>query len=184
MHFYVRRYLSSEYTEQSSMELYERMAIFAIICTGLCSAVDPDWSCDFANGTCGIIKVKGSWTIDNGALMANTSARSPGDMLTFSIPHTFTSPRGNVSFGYLLAGVDSSISVKVCREASEPAFTVVGMGSPMPVTEVVPYSCASTMDVEITFIAKRGGVPPLIKVNLIQIYEIPYIGKKLKRTLP
>ena len=44
------------------------------------------------------------------------------------------------------------MSVKVCREASEPAFTVADMGNPfIPTqgTEVIPYSCASKMDVEV-----------------------------------
>eukprot|EP00057_Strongylocentrotus_purpuratus_P017379 XP_011671853.1 PREDICTED: uncharacterized protein LOC105441914 [Strongylocentrotus purpuratus] len=157
------------------MELYKRITIFAIIYTGVCLAVGPDWSCDFEEDNCGIIDEEGSWTIYNGALKANVSTSSSGDMFIFSIPHTFTLPRGNVSFVYVFGGSDSSMSVKVCREASEHAFTTDGMGSSTTVTEVVPYSCASKMDVEITFIVRRGSVPPLIIVDSIQIYETPYV---------
>eukprot|EP00057_Strongylocentrotus_purpuratus_P019331 XP_011673805.1 PREDICTED: uncharacterized protein LOC105442875 [Strongylocentrotus purpuratus] len=66
------------------------------------------------------------------------------------------------------------MSVKVCREARGAAFTVVGMGRAMLDIEVVPYSCASKMDVEITFIAIRSGVAPRIGVGYIQIYETTY----------
>ena len=70
-------------------------------------------------------------------------------MFIFSIPHNFTSPKGNLSFEYFFAGDGSDLSVKVCREASESAFTIAGTGGAMLDTVVVPYSCASKMDVEV-----------------------------------
>eukprot|EP00057_Strongylocentrotus_purpuratus_P015997 XP_011670471.1 PREDICTED: uncharacterized protein LOC105441241 [Strongylocentrotus purpuratus] len=156
------------------------VACFVMIFVGLSAAAEPDWSCDFAVDDCGIEMLQGIWTRvsfnGNGMLTADVSTSNTGDMFVFSIPYNFTSPHGNVSFDYFIAGVDTVLLVSACRGDREPVEQLlVYQSAPLDASTLIPYTCANTMDVQIIFNATRLDVPLLIRLDNIQIYEMPYI---------
>eukprot|EP00057_Strongylocentrotus_purpuratus_P017719 XP_011672193.1 PREDICTED: uncharacterized protein LOC105442083 [Strongylocentrotus purpuratus] len=156
------------------------VAVFVMIFVGLSAAAEPDWSCDFAVDDCGIEMLQGIWTRvsfnGNGMLAADVSTSVTGDMFVFSIPYNFTSPHGNVSFDYFIAGVDTVLLVSACRGDRDPVEQLlVYQSAPLDASTLIPYTCANIMDVQIIFNATRLDVPPLIRLDNIQIYETPYV---------
>ncbi|XP_063968644.1 uncharacterized protein LOC129280202 [Lytechinus pictus] len=162
------------------MELLNwRIVVFVLGFFRLSAASGPDWSCDFTVDDCGIIQLQGNWTVvvsnGNDMIDVDVSSSMPGDVFAFSIPYNFTSPVGNISFDYLIAGVDTVLLVMACRGRSGAVKEIPVNGSvPLMGSMLIPYSCASVQDVQIIFNATQQDVPPLIRLDNIEIYESTY----------
>nr|XP_054772228.1 uncharacterized protein LOC129280202 [Lytechinus pictus] len=162
------------------MELLNwRIVVFVLGFFRLSAASGPDWSCDFTVDDCGIIQLQGNWTVvvsnGNDMIDVDVSSSMRGDVFAFSIPYNFTSPVGNISFDYLIAGVDTVLLVMACRGRSGAVKEIPVTGSlPLIGSMLIPYSCASVQDVQIIFNATQQDVPPLIRLDNIEIYESTY----------
>ncbi|XP_041484978.1 uncharacterized protein LOC121431461 [Lytechinus variegatus] len=162
------------------MELLNwRIFVFVVGFFTLSAASEPDWSCDFTADDCGIIQLQGNWTVvlSNGNEMIDVDVSSSmrDDVFAFSIPYNFTSQVGNISFDYLIAGVETVFRVMACRGRSEAVREIQITGSePLMGSMLIPYSCASVQDVQIIFNATQRDVPPLIRLDNIEIYELIY----------